>query len=47
VALTNPGRPAPSQLVSNLKPASDAKKIPPKADKRAEAIVSEVGLSIK
>jgi hypothetical protein len=47
VALTQPGRPALSQPVSNLKPASDAKKIPPEVDKIAKAIVSEVGLSTK
>jgi hypothetical protein len=47
VALTQPGRPALSQPASNLKPASDAKKIPPEVDKMAKAIVSEVGLSAK
>jgi hypothetical protein len=47
VALTQPGRPAPSQPVSNLKPANDAKKIPPEVDKMAKVIASEVGLSAK
>jgi hypothetical protein len=47
VALAQPGRPAPSQPASSLKPASGAKEIPPDVDKRAEAIVSEVGLSAK
>jgi hypothetical protein len=47
VALAQPGRPAPSQPASNLKPASDTKEIPPKVDKRAEAIASEVCLSTK
>jgi hypothetical protein len=47
VTLTQPGRPAPSQRASNLKPANDAKKIPPKADKMAKVVASEVGLSTK
>jgi hypothetical protein len=46
VALTQPGWPA-CQPASNLKPASDAKKIPPEVDKMAKAVVSEVGLSTK
>jgi hypothetical protein len=45
VALTQPGRPAPSQPASNLKPASDAKQIPPEVDKMAKAIALEVSLS--
>jgi hypothetical protein len=47
VAMTQPGWPALSQPVSNLKPASDAKKIPPEVDKMAKAVTSEVGLSAK
>jgi hypothetical protein len=47
VALTQPGRSAPSQPASNLKPANDSKKILPEVDKMAKAIVSEVGLSAK
>jgi hypothetical protein len=47
VALTQPGRPALSQPASDLKPASDAKKIPPEVDKVAKATVSKVGLSAK
>jgi hypothetical protein len=47
VALTQPGRPTSSQPAPRLKPASGAKEIPPEVDKRAEAIVSEVGLSSK
>jgi hypothetical protein len=47
VALAQPGRPTPSQPAPSLKPASGAKEIPPKVDKRAEAIVLEVGLSAK
>jgi hypothetical protein len=47
VALTQPGRPTSSQPAPRLKPASGAKEIPPKVDKRAKAIVSEVGLSSK
>jgi ATP-dependent Zn protease len=47
VALTQSGRSALSQLASNLKPASDAKKILPEVDKMAKAIISEVGPSAK
>jgi hypothetical protein len=47
VAQTQPGRPTSSQPAPRLKPAIGAKEIPPEADKRAEAIVSEVGLSLK
>jgi hypothetical protein len=47
VALTQPGWPALSQPASDLKTASDAKKIPPEVDKVAKATVSEVGLSAK
>jgi hypothetical protein len=47
VALTQPGQPTSSQPAPRLKPASGAKEIPPEVDKRAEAIVSEVGLFSK
>jgi hypothetical protein len=47
VAQTLPGRLALSQPASNLKPASDAKKIPPEVDKMAKAIALEVSLSAK
>jgi hypothetical protein len=47
VALSQPRRPAPSQPASNLKPASDAKEIPPEVGKRDKDIVLEVGLSAK
>jgi hypothetical protein len=43
VALTQPGRPTPSQPASNLKSANDAKKIPPEVDKMAKVIALEVG----
>jgi hypothetical protein len=45
VALTQPGRPTLNQPAPCLKPASGTKEIPPEVDKRAGAIVSEVGLS--
>jgi hypothetical protein len=47
VAPAQPRRPTPSQPAPSLKSASGAKEIPPEVDKRAEAIVSEVGLSVK
>jgi hypothetical protein len=47
VALTQPGRPALSQPASNLKPAGNAKKIPPEVNKNAKAIVSGVNPSAK
>jgi hypothetical protein len=47
VALTQPGRLTLSQPASNLKPANDAKKIPPEVDKMAKVVVLEVGLSAK
>jgi hypothetical protein len=47
VALTQPGWPALSQPAFNLKPASDAKKIPLEVNKTAKVAVSEVGLSTK
>jgi hypothetical protein len=40
VAATQPGHPAPSQPAPHLKPASDAKKVPPEVGKEAEAFVS-------
>jgi hypothetical protein len=45
VAATQPGRPVSSQLTPCLKPASGAKEVPPKVDKEAGALVSEVGPS--
>jgi hypothetical protein len=47
VVLTQPGRLAPSQTASNLKLANDANKIPPKVDKMAKVVASEVSLSAK
>jgi hypothetical protein len=47
VAMTQPGRLTLSQPAPRLKPASSANEIPPKVDKRAEATISEVGLSSK
>jgi hypothetical protein len=47
VALTQPGRPAPSQPASNLRSANDAKKIPLEVDMMAKVISSEAGLSTK
>jgi hypothetical protein len=47
VALTQPGWSALSQPASSLKPANDAKKIPPEVDKMAKAVAPEVGLSAK
>jgi hypothetical protein len=47
VVLAQSGRLTPSQTAPNLKPAGGAKEIPPQVDKRAEAIVSEVGLTSK
>jgi hypothetical protein len=47
VVLAQSGRLTLSQPAPNLKPAGGAKETPPEVDKRAEAIVSEVGLSSK
>jgi hypothetical protein len=47
VASAQPGRLTLGQPAPSLKPASGAKKIPPEVDKRAEATISEVGLSAK
>jgi hypothetical protein len=47
VASTQPGQPGSSQPAPRLKPASSAKEIPPEVDKKAKALVSEVGLSSK
>jgi hypothetical protein len=47
VAQTLLGWPALSQPASNLKPASDANKIPPEVKKMAKAVAPEVGLSAK
>jgi hypothetical protein len=47
VALAQSGRLTPSQPAPHLKLAGGAKEIPPEVDKRAEAIVLEVGLSSK
>jgi hypothetical protein len=47
VALTQPGCSAQSQPASNIKPASDAKKILSEVDKMAKAVISKVGLSVK
>jgi hypothetical protein len=47
VVAIQPGRPALSQPAPHLKPASGTKEIPPKVDKEAEALVSEVGPSSK
>jgi hypothetical protein len=47
LALTQPGWPAPSQPVSNLKPANYAKKILPEVDKMAKVIASKAGLFAK
>jgi hypothetical protein len=44
---TQPGRPASSQLAPRFKAASGTKEIPPEVDKKAEALVSEVGPSSK
>jgi hypothetical protein len=45
VAVTQLGHPAPSQPAPHLKPASSAKKVPPKVGKEAEALVSGAGPS--
>jgi hypothetical protein len=45
VAVTQPGRPAPSQPAPHLKPASGAKEVPPEVGKEAEVLVSGAGPS--
>jgi hypothetical protein len=45
VAAVQPGRPASSQPVPHLKPASSAKEVPPEAGKEAEALVLGAGPS--
>jgi hypothetical protein len=47
VAATQPGRPALSQPAPCFKPASGTKETPPEVDKDAEALVLEVGPSLK
>jgi hypothetical protein len=45
VAAVQPGRPASSQPAPHLKPTCGAKEVPPKAGKKAEALVSGAGPS--
>jgi hypothetical protein len=45
VAVVQPGRSASSQPTPHLKPASNAKKVPPEAGKEAEVLVSGAGPS--
>jgi hypothetical protein len=47
VALTQPGQPGSGQLAPRLKPASGTKEILSEVDKKVEALVSEVGPSLK
>jgi hypothetical protein len=47
VASTHPGQPSSGQPAPCLKSTSSTKEIPPEVDKKAEALVSEVGPSLK